>query len=267
MGSAEVTPRANVLGTRVSVCTYDGVTALVLDHARRGAPLGVAFQPVHGITTAWLDRAYGGVLNALDVVAPDGQPVRWALNWLHRAGLGDRVYGPELTLRVCAAAAAEGLPVFLYGATDDVLARFAAALRERFPKVSIAGTLAPPFRDLTDAEEAAHCETIRASGARLALVGLGCPRQERWVFRNRPRLAMPLLAVGAAFDFLSGAKAQAPAWMQQRGLEWLFRLASEPRRLAGRYLVLNPLYATLIALQALGVPFTEHPAASSAPRP
>ena len=253
-----MTQRVNVLGTRVSICTYASVTDVVIDHARRAAPLGVAFQPVHGITTAWLDPAYGRVLNALDVVAPDGQPVRWALNRLHAAGLTDRVYGPELTLSVCAAAAAAQLPVFLYGTTDAVLERFRAALAARFPGLTVAGTLAPPFRPVTPEEDAAHVRAIRESGARIVFVGLGCPRQERWVLEHRAAVGVPLLAVGAAFDFISGTKPWAPAWMQARGLEWLFRLASEPRRLAGRYLLLNPLYASLVALQFLGVPFREH---------
>lgn len=250
--------RRNVLGTLVSVCTYDSATALIIDAAREARPLAVGAQPVHGITTAWLDRSYGAVLNALDLVAPDGQPVRWALNVLHRAGLTDRVYGPHLTLAVCAAAAREGLPVFLYGTTDAVLAKLSAALCERFPGLSIAGTLAPPFRALTGSEEEEHRRLIRESGARLVLVGLGCPRQERWVLKHREAIGVPLLAVGAAFDFIAGTKPWAPRWMQDRGLEWLFRLVSEPRRLAGRYLLLNPLYVALVTLQALGVPFRAH---------
>ena len=251
-------PRKNLLGTLVTLCDYASATREILAAAREHRPLGVAAQPVHGITTAWLDRSYGAVLNAMDLVTPDGQPVRWALNHLHHAHLADRVYGPNLTLAVCAGAVAEGLPVFLYGATPEVLDRFAKALQERFPGLQIAGTLSPPFRPLADAEEEAHARAIRESGARLVLVGLGCPRQERWVHRNRARIGVPLLAVGAAFDFISGQKPWAPAWMQKFGLEWLFRLASEPRRLAGRYLLLNPLYVALVSLQSLGVTFPEH---------
>lgn len=243
--------RVDVLGTMLSVCTYASVTELVIDHARRKEPLSLAFQPVHGITTAYLDPTYRAVLNALDVVAPDGQPVRWAANWLHGVGLTDRVYGPDLTLAVCAAAAAEKLPVFLYGTTAPVLDRLAATLSERFPGLPVAGTLAPPFRKLSPDEEAAHVRTIRESGARIVLVGLGCPRQERWVLRNREALGVPALAVGAAFDFISGTKPWAPSWMQARGLEWLFRLMSEPRRLAGRYLLLNPLFIMLVLRQRI----------------
>jgi N-acetylglucosaminyldiphosphoundecaprenol N-acetyl-beta-D-mannosaminyltransferase len=250
--------RKNVLGTLVSLCTYDTATELIIEAARAPRPFAVAAQPVHGITTAWLDRSYGAVLNAIDLVAPDGQPVRWALNLIHRANLTDRVYGPFLTLSVCAAAEREGLPVFLYGTTDEVLEKLRASLRERHPKLTIAGTLAPPFRPLTEAEESAHVQAIRDSGAKILFVGLGCPRQERWVLKHREALGMPALAVGAAFDFISGNKAWAPRWMQDRGLEWLFRLVSEPRRLAGRYLLLNPLYVFLIALQALGVRFRAH---------
>ena len=254
--------RRNLLGTNVSLCTYASAADAILDAARRRAPFGVAAQPVHGITTAWLDPSYGAVLNALDLVTPDGQPVRWALNQLHAAALADRVYGPFLTLAVCERAAQEGLSIFLYGTTDPVLAKFAAALVSRFPKLEIAGTLSPPFRPLTPEEEEAHRQAIRASGARIVLVGLGCPRQERWVLANRDALSVPLLAVGAAFDFISGEKPWAPPWMQAAGLEWLFRLVSEPRRLAGRYLLLNPLYVALVTLQLLGMSFTEHRAPS-----
>lgn len=248
-------PRRNLLGTRVTLCDYESAAAAILAAARERRAFGVAAQPVHGITTAWLDPEYRAVLNDLELVTPDGQPVRWALNRLHGAGLRDRVYGPFLTLEVCAGAAREDLPVFLYGTTDAVLAKLSKALEERFPGLRIAGTLSPPFRALTADEEAAHVETIRGSGARITLVGLGCPRQERWAHRHRAALGMPVLAVGAAFDFISGQKPWAPAWMQRAGLEWLFRLASEPRRLAARYLLLNPLYVALVSLQALGVTF------------
>lgn len=252
--------RRNLLGTLVSICDYASATELILSAAREPRPFAVAAQPVHGIVTAHLDRSYGETLNAIDLVTPDGQPVRWALNLLHGAGLRDRVYGPFLTLHVCEAAAREGLPLFLYGTTDEVLAKLSASLRERYPEIRIAGTLAPPFRPLTEPEEEEHRRTIRESGARVVLVGLGCPRQERFVLKHREAIGVPLLAVGAAFDFISGVKPWAPRWMQDHGLEWLFRLVSEPRRLAGRYVLLNPLYVALVALQALGVPFPPYSA-------
>lgn len=204
-------PRKNLLGTNVTLCTYESATDAILAAARERRAFGVAAQPVHGITTAWLEPDYRAVLNDLELVTPDGQPVRWALNRLHGAGLSDRVYGPFLTLRVCEAAAKERLPIYLYGTTDAVLAKFSAALTEKYPALEIAGTLSPPFRALTPEEEARHVETIRASGARIVLVGLGCPRQERWVHKHRAALGMPVLAVGAAFDFISGVKPWAPA--------------------------------------------------------
>jgi N-acetylglucosaminyldiphosphoundecaprenol N-acetyl-beta-D-mannosaminyltransferase len=253
--------RKNILGTLVAICTYDTVVERVLAAAREKAPLTVAAQPVHGIMTAWLDPSYGGILNAVDIVTPDGQPVRWALNGLHGAGLTDRVYGPTLMLRVCAAAAREGRSIFLYGSTAPVLERLTAALTARFPGLAVAGTLSPPFGEPNPVDEAQHVEQILASRAAIVFVGLGCPRQERWMHRHAAALQAPVLALGAAFDFHAGTKAQAPAWMQARGLEWLFRLISEPRRLAGRYILLNPMYVVLILLQRLGRSFPEYPAA------
>lgn len=253
--------KCNILGTLITACDMESVTQTVISAAREGRPLTVGAQAVHGVTTAWLDPEFGAVLNALDVVTPDGQPVRWALNWLHGAGLVERVYGPTLMLEVCRQAAREGLSIFLFGTTDAVLDSLTRSLAVRFPDLVIAGRLAPPFGDVSPITEATHREAIRASGARIVFVGLGCPRQEKWIARNRSAIGVPLLALGAAFDFLSGTKAQAPAWMQSRGLEWLFRLGSEPRRLAGRYLLLNPLYMILVTFQALGRNFPVWPAA------
>jgi exopolysaccharide biosynthesis WecB/TagA/CpsF family protein len=239
----------NVLGVRIDAVDYEGAEARILEAARARRPLAVSALAVHGVMTGVLDPAQRHRLNRLDLVAPDGQPVRWALNLLHRTRLPDRVYGPTLMLRICARAAEEGLPIFLYGATEDLLADLRATLLKRFPGLQIAGSRPSSFRRISAEEQTKVADTIRDSGAALTFVGLGCPRQEAWVFEMREALSQPLLAVGAAFAFHAGRLPQAPPRMQAWGLEWLYRLMHEPLRLWRRYLLLNPLYVVLLLLQ------------------
>jgi len=205
--------------------------------------------------TGALDRVHRSRLNAFDLVVPDGQPVRWALRWLHGVRLPDRVYGPELMRRVCREAADRGLSIFLYGSTAETLERMVSSLRRRLPALKIAGSEPSQFRQLDTAERDAMLERIRASGASVVFVGLGCPRQEVWVYENCRSLGIPVIAVGAAFPFEAGLLQQAPRFLQNAGLEWLFRLLHEPRRLWKRYLLLNPLYLIMIAAQRVGAKF------------
>jgi exopolysaccharide biosynthesis WecB/TagA/CpsF family protein len=199
--------------------------------------------------TGALDATHRHRLNRFDLLVPDGQPVRWALNGLHRTALADRVYGPTLMLKTCQRAAEEGLPIFLFGGTQELLAALQSRLDASFPKLQIAGACPSRFRRLTPPERNELIEAIRASGAALTFVGLGCPRQEVWAYEFRDALSMPILAVGAAFNFHAGLLPQAPPLLQRHGLEWLFRLVHEPRRLWRRYLVLNPLFLSMLALQ------------------
>jgi exopolysaccharide biosynthesis WecB/TagA/CpsF family protein len=251
--------RHPVLGVQVDAVDYDAAVARIVDAAAARRPCAVSALAVHGLMTGALDPVHARRLNGLDLVVPDGQPVRWALGWLHGRRLPDRVYGPELVLRVAAAFAERGLGLFLYGSTPAVLDELAAALARRFPRLRIAGRRPSAFRRQTADEREALLAEIDASGARAVLVGLGCPRQEAWAYENRARLAMPILAVGAAFDFHAGRLPQAPAWMQRAGLEWAFRLAVEPRRLWRRYLLLNPLFVAGLLAQATGLARFEPP--------
>jgi N-acetylglucosaminyldiphosphoundecaprenol N-acetyl-beta-D-mannosaminyltransferase len=244
--------RRNLLGIHISAVDYEAALAKVIAAARARQPLALSALAVHGVMTGVLDPAQAARLNALDLVVPDGQPVRWALRLLHGVRLPDRVYGPTLTLKVCEAAARQNLPVYLYGSRPPVLNALAANLCRRFPALVIAGQKPSAFRRLSAAENDQVMAEIRASGAALVLVGLGCPRQEVWVYENRAHLDMPLLAVGAAFDFHAGLLPQAPAWLQHLGLEWLFRLLKEPARLWKRYLYLNPLFLFHLFLQWTG---------------
>jgi exopolysaccharide biosynthesis WecB/TagA/CpsF family protein len=243
----------NLLGVMIDGVDYEEAVRQIADAASHRQPFGVTALAVHGVMTGYRDPDQRHRLNALALVVPDGQPVRWALNALHGTRLTDRVYGPTLMLEVCRMAARERLGIYLYGSTEPVLARLTAQLRHDFPGLCIVGAEPSRFRRLTTDEKHEVIERIRGSGAQITFVGLGCPRQEAWAYEYQDALAMPLLAVGAAFDFHAGTTRQAPAWMQRRGLEWLFRLGTEPHRLWRRYLILNPWYVALVLAQYAGL--------------
>lgn len=258
--------KRNVLGVLIDAIDYEAATDQVLSAARERRPLALTALAVHGVMTGVQDPEHNARLNAFDVVTPDGQPVRWALNLLHRARLADRVYGPALTLRVLARCADEGLPVYLYGSTEETLSRLVPALQRMFPGLKLAGVEASKFRPARPGEDVEIADRIRSSGARVVLVGLGCPRQEVFAYTMRPLLDMPLLAVGAAFDYHAGLLRKPPAWMQRAGLEWLWRLGLEPGRLWRRYLLLNPAYLARLFAQKIRLwrpvpppPATERP--------
>jgi exopolysaccharide biosynthesis WecB/TagA/CpsF family protein len=243
--------KKNVLGILIDAIDYESAVEFVVQAARERRAAAISALAVHGVMTGVLDHEHQYRLNRFDLLVPDGQPVRWALHILHKVRLPDRVYGPNLTLALCTRAACEGLPVYFYGGTAGMLNRLKYFLEREFPALEVAGMEPSKFRQLTDEERDAVAERIRCSGAAIVFVGLGCPRQEVWAYELRERLSTPVLAVGAAFPFLAGQLRQAPRWLQDRGLEWLFRLCMEPRRLWRRYLFLNPAYIFLIALQAL----------------
>ncbi|MCC6456160.1 MAG: WecB/TagA/CpsF family glycosyltransferase [Caldilineaceae bacterium] len=241
----------NILGIQISAVDYAAAVEKITQAAHARRSFGVSALAVHGVMTGVHDPAHAYRLNHLDLVVPDGQPVRWALNLLYKTGLSDRVYGPNLTLKVCERAAVEELPIYLYGSKDKVLEQFCANLTERYPCLKIAGMQPSMFRQISAEEKCRIVTQIRESGAAIVLVGLGCPRQEVWVYEHLGHLPMPMLAVGAAFDFHAGTLAQAPAHLQATGLEWAYRLLREPRRLWKRYVLLNPQYLSLLTLQAL----------------
>ena len=231
-----------VLGVNVSRVDYESAVDAIIRAAKARESFGVTALAVHGVMEAHRDQDFAKLLNQFHLITPDGQPVRWALNLLGAKELKDRVYGPTLTLKICERAAAEKLPVFLYGSRSDVLDRLRANLASKFPDLIIAGTQADRFRDATPDEDEADIQTINASGARILFVGRGCPRQEKWVAAHLGKINAAMIAVGAAFDFHAGTLKQAPKLMQDYGLEWAFRLVMEPHRLWRRYLILNPLF-------------------------
>jgi len=246
----------NVLGILVNAIDYEAVVGQIMSAAQAGKPLAVSAVAVHGIMSGFLDARQKYRLNSLDFIVPDGQPVRWALQWLHNSRLRDRVYGPRLMQAICAEAARQKMPIYLYGSTKAVVMKLATQLDKNFHGIRIAGAESSKFRTLDAHEREELVAKIGHSGARLVFVGLGCPRQEAWAYELRDKLPMPIIAVGAAFPLLAGVSRQAPAWMQQYGFEWLFRLLSEPRRLWKRYLCLNPLFLGSVALQCAGLRFS-----------
>jgi exopolysaccharide biosynthesis WecB/TagA/CpsF family protein len=243
--------KRSVLGILVNPTTYEQVVSAVIDAAAAQRSMRITALAVHGVMEGVLDRQFRYRLNQFELVLPDGQPVRWALRLLYGVKLADRVYGPTLTLHLCEAAEQRSIRVYFYGSTESTLGALRRNLETRYPKLRIVGAEPSKFRRLTAEEKLQTVERIRASGAQIVFIGLGCPRQEIWAYEYQPSLDLPILAVGAAFDFLGGTKPQAPRWMQRYGLEWLFRFLHEPRRLWRRYLLLNPTFLLLLMLQAL----------------
>jgi exopolysaccharide biosynthesis WecB/TagA/CpsF family protein len=200
-------------------------------------------MPVHGLMTATENEQFRtAIKEQFDMVCHDGQPVRWALNTFHHTGLADRVYGPTLTLHVLEKAAQSKIPVYFYGSSSEVLTQLKTNLLKRFQSLDIAGMESPPFRTLTSTEYEEAAVRINKSGAKILFIGLGCPKQELWAAAQKGKIHMPMLCVGAAFDFHAGTVDQAPSWMQKRGMEWLYRFYKEPKRLAKRYLYYNSKY-------------------------
>lgn len=237
--------KRDIFGVQVTAAGPAKVIDQIMEwgHQRRSAV--VDFMPVHGLIVAARDREHRQVMNDFDLIACDGQPVRWALNRFHDAGLDERVYGPTTMLRVCERCAAEDLPIYLYGGKPEVLETLCDKLLQKLPTLRIVGAESPPFRPLTEDEDAAVVKRINSSGAGVVFLGLGCPRQEVFAHEHRERIQATQLCVGAAFDFHAGAVKQAPPWMQKRGLEWLYRLTREPGRLWKRYLVTNSIFVAL----------------------
>ena len=237
-----------ILGTRVHASSYAEATDMVLLWAKVGASKYVCATGAHGVIEALDDPSFQQVLNEADLNVPDGMSLVKALKKL---GVHDasRVYGPDLTLHVCRAAAEAGVPIALYGSTQATLDLLKERLPQLAPGLQIACAISPPFRLLTDEEDEAYVRQITNSGARIVFVGLGCPRQERWCADHKGRIPAVMLAVGAAFDYHAGQLRQSPVVVQRLGLEWAFRLVMEPRRLRKRYTRVVPRFMAGFARQ------------------
>ncbi len=249
-----ISPPATVeiVGVPISVIDYEHtlrwMDAMVAERGRGY----VCVCNVHTVMSSREDPELRAALMSSSLNVPDGQPLVWAMNALGQS-LRDRVYGPELMARACARAAATGQRFYLYGGRDrdpDALDRLGLSLRRRFPGLNLVGAYRHPFRTLTEQERTAIAEEINESEPDVVWVGIGVPRQEKWMAEMRPHLEAPVLVgVGAAFDFLAGLVPQAPPWLQNAGLEWAFRLTQEPRRLWRRYLRYNPRFVAAFARQ------------------
>jgi N-acetylglucosaminyldiphosphoundecaprenol N-acetyl-beta-D-mannosaminyltransferase len=245
-------PRAEILGIPLAVSDYDEVVSWMDAMIAANARGWLTAAAVNLVMSAHDDPNTMQAVLGASLAVPDGQPLVWALRLLGHAR-ATRVYGPDLMARYCAHAATCGTPIYLYGGrSEEALALLVKRLGERFPGLVIAGGYSPPFRALTPPEQERVIAEIDSSGAKVVWVGTGQPKQELWMSEMRPRLAAPLLVgVGAAFDFHAGIVSQAPAWMQRNGLEWIYRLSREPRRLWRRYASQNPRFVAGFARQLL----------------
>lgn len=245
-------PRANILGIEVSAINMEMALQTLEGWIARRDPSYVCVSGVHGLMESQRDAELRRIHNAAGLVTPDGMPLVW-LSRLMGFRHVDRVYGPDLMLAVCERAVQPGYRHFFYGGAAGVADKLAVRLQSRFPGLQVVGTYSPPFRPLTFEEDQQVIEEINAVQPDIVWIGMSTPKQERWMAEHVRKLSAPvLIGVGAAFDFHAGLKKQAPRWMQRGGLEWSFRLMTEPRRLWRRYLVNNPLFLWLILLQVLG---------------
>jgi N-acetylglucosaminyldiphosphoundecaprenol N-acetyl-beta-D-mannosaminyltransferase len=239
-----------VLGSRVDATSYDDAAERILGWARAGQSRQVCVAAVSTIMIGHDEPAFREITNRADLVGPDGMPLVWALRLLG-VRQASRVRGTDLMTAVLSRASRAGIPVGFYGGAPSVVASLVNRVRTRWPGLDVSYACSPPFRELSLHEDERIVGEIAASRARILFVGLGCPKQERWMDAHRERIPAVMIGVGAAFDFLSGTKPEAPLFMQQAGLEWLFRLSTEPRRLWRRYLTQNPRFLWLIAGQAV----------------
>jgi len=246
-------PRCDVLGVEISAVNMPMAVHQIQHWIDRRECNYVCITGVHGVMESQRDEHLKRIHNAAGMVTPDGMPMVW-VNKLRGNGYVSRVYGPDLMLETCKLALEKGYKFFFYGGGDGVAELLAQKLTEKFPGLQIVGTYTPPFRPLTDAEDHEVMQMINRSGADIVWVGLSTPKQEKWMSRHIGRLHAPvMIGVGAAFDFHAGLKSQAPRWMQKTGLEWFYRLLTEPKRLWRRYLTNNPMFCWYLLLQSLGL--------------
>ncbi|HLT96799.1 MAG TPA: WecB/TagA/CpsF family glycosyltransferase [Acidimicrobiia bacterium] len=246
-GSGSLLTRVDVLGVEVSAIDLPEAVVRIGSWIRSGDRQYVCVTGVHGVIEAQRDPSLKEIHNRAGMVTPDGMPLVWCGRWAGVTDI-DRVYGPDLMVAVMAASTDQGWRHYFYGAGPGIAEQLAERLSLRFPGLKVAGTHTPPFRELTDGECSAIADEINSSGADIVWVGLSTPKQERWMARMRPLLTVPvLIGVGAAFDMHAGNLRQAPRWMQRSGLEWLYRLSREPRRLWRRYAVIIPSFLFSIA--------------------
>jgi len=241
-----------VLKINVNETSYEAAATQIQAWAEAHESRTVYATSVHGVMEAHDTPGFREILNRADLITPDGMPLVWMLR-LKGVRNQHRVYGPTLMIHVLEMAARQDIPIGLYGGQPATRELLFQRMKVAYPLLRVGYSFSPPFRDLSDEETAQIRDEINRSGVRILFVGLGCPRQEKWIDAQRGKISAVMLGVGAAFDFHAGLKPQAPAWMQKLGLEWLFRLLSEPRRLWKRYLYHNPRFLMLAIADLLGL--------------
>jgi N-acetylglucosaminyldiphosphoundecaprenol N-acetyl-beta-D-mannosaminyltransferase len=247
-------PRGNILGVQISALSMSLALDTIHGWIAQRQSNYVCVAPAHSLMECYDHPELKPIFNQSGMTTPDGMSIVWIMHWLGFRQV-ERVYGPDLMLAVCQKSIEKGYRHYFYGGAPEVLKQLTVNLRHRFPLLQVAGYESPPFRSLSIEEDQTACARIRSSAPDILWVGLGAPRQERWMAAHVDQLQIPvIIGVGAAFDFLSGSKRQAPRWMQRSGFEWLFRLVTEPKRLWKRY-IQYPRFAVLVCLQMLGVKY------------
>jgi N-acetylglucosaminyldiphosphoundecaprenol N-acetyl-beta-D-mannosaminyltransferase len=237
-----------VLGVKVHHTSYEEATRQILHWAQAGESHSVYAANVHMVMEARDDPEFMDIVNSADLVTPDGMPLVWALR---RMGNKDqeRVYGPTLTGKLLPLMEQEGIPIGFLGSTPRVIEKLSTGISREFPSLNIAYAFSPPFHDLDEEENREIIEEVNRSGAKVLFVGMGCPKQEKWIDQSKAEINAVMVGVGAAFDYLAGTKPQAPLWFQKIGMEWFFRLLTEPTRLWRRYFRHNPRFLWAITQQ------------------
>jgi N-acetylglucosaminyldiphosphoundecaprenol N-acetyl-beta-D-mannosaminyltransferase len=265
-----------ILGSSIDALSWDDALDQINDWAQRRESRYVCACNVHSLVTASLDPAFREIITSADMAIPDGMPVAWSLRKLGFPQQ-QRINGPDLMWRLCENAAASGQELFFYGSSSRTLTQLHGKLSALMPTLKIAGMNSPPYRPPTEAEDRAIIERINASRAAVVFISLGCPKQERWMAQHRGKIDAVMIGVGAAFEYHAGSLKRAPAWMQERGLEWLYRLMKEPTRLWHRYLITNTIFLfricrqllqhrkRTISVQATGVPTSLTSSAAAGP--
>ncbi len=233
--------KTSIIGSPINVIGWHGILERLSEWSARRESRYICICNGHSVVTAILEPDFGRVIHEADMATPDGAPVAWAMRRKGYEGQ-QRINGPDLMWRYCKEAALRDEAMYFYGGTEKTLNALKEKLNFIFPALKISGMYSPPFRPLTEAEDAEVIERINASGAGVVWVSLGCPKQEFWMAEHRGRINAVMVGVGAAFDYHAGTTKRAPLWMQECGLEWFYRLCREPRRLWKRYLVTNSLF-------------------------
>ena len=244
--------RVNVIGLKLSVCNYDSATGRITEMVRNNSGGYVCVSTVHMAMEAFDDPEYAEMVNNADLVTPDGMPMLW-MKKLQGAKDVSQVRGTNLMMKLFSIAEENDFSIGFYGGKQEVLDDISEQMKNDFPNLKVSYTHSPPFRPLTDEEDREITDHITESETDILFVGLGCPKQERWMALHSGKINSVMIGVGAAFDFYAGNVKESPEWMRKVGLEWLFRLTQEPKRLWRRYIILNPRFLALATLQLLGL--------------